>query len=65
MLLLPALTSCQTMGSSGINLPSACAVFVPITWSSKDTLETVKQVREHNAAWKTTCGKALTKPTTP
>lgn len=54
-LVLLALTSCQTTGSSGTNTASWCTVFKPITWSSKDTLETAKQVREHNAAWVAVC----------
>ena len=48
-----ALTGCQTTGSVGTD----CLVFKPIYWSKDDTLETAKQVREHNAAWKAVCGQ--------
>jgi len=34
-----------------------CTVFKPIYWSKDDTLDTAKQVREHNAAWKSVCGQ--------
>lgn len=49
------LTGCQTMGSAGINTVGSCTIFKPITWSKQDTLETAKQVVEHNAAWKSLC----------
>lgn len=57
MLMLFLLTGCQTMGSAGINTVGTCTIFKPITWSKQDTLETAKQVVEHNAAWKSVCGK--------
>lgn len=35
----------------------ACQAFRPITYSaSQDTPETVRQVREHNAAYRAVCG---------
>ena len=36
-------------------LTSACTVFGPIYWSAKDTDDTIKQVKEHNAAGKELC----------
>lgn len=33
----------------------ACEAFKPITWSQRDTVETITQVREHNAAWVELC----------
>ncbi len=33
----------------------ACSAFKPISWSKKDTLETAKQVIEHNKVWKALC----------
>ncbi|MDX2233794.1 MAG: hypothetical protein NW200_04780 [Hyphomonadaceae bacterium] len=33
----------------------ACAAFAPVTWSVKDTSETIAQVRRHNAAWTALC----------
>jgi hypothetical protein len=35
---------------------SACLAFAPITFSaSTDSTETVRQIREHNAAWRAIC----------
>ncbi len=33
----------------------SCAVFRPISWSAKDTPETVREVKSFNAAWIATC----------
>lgn len=43
-----------TMGSSGPT-KLTCTSFPPISWSGKDTPETVKQVKAHNAARKAVC----------
>lgn len=52
MLLL--LTGCATtMGSGGTK--AACSSFTPIGWSSKDTTETIREIKAHNAAWKAVC----------
>lgn len=32
-----------------------CAVGRPITWSSRDTEETIREVTEHNAVWARLC----------
>ena len=57
------LTACQSMMTSStateINdaMRVACESFEPITYSSvNDTKETVKHIREHNAAWVELCG---------
>lgn len=50
------LTGCQTTGSGAIKPTAYCTVFKPIYWSKQDTVETAKQVREHNAVWKEICG---------
>lgn len=50
------LTSCQTTASA-VTSPAMCTVFKPIYWSKDDTLDTAKQVREHNAVWKSVCGQ--------
>jgi len=57
MLLSFVLTGCQTMASVATK-PAICSAFKPIYWSKDDTLETAKQVREHNAAWKSVCGQS-------
>ncbi len=60
-LLLVSVTACQTMGSdvtrgANLSVPVACLAFQPIRWSSKDTLETQKQARGHNAVGVSLCG---------
>lgn len=50
------LASCQTMVSGATKASGYCTVFKPISWSKNDTLETAKQIREHNAVWKEICG---------
>lgn len=51
------LTACQTTTPvSGIDPRAvACGAFEPITYSRKDTLPTIKQIRQHNAAYDVTC----------
>lgn len=50
------LTSCQTTGTSGPDPELvACRSFEPVTWSAKDTPETIKQIKAHNAAWAAVC----------
>lgn len=49
--------SCTT--TTGLSVQTdkvACQSFQPITWSAKDTVLTVAQVKEHNAAGKALCG---------
>lgn len=53
--LMMGLTACQTMDIVATDL--SCDVFRPISWSKKDTVQTTKQVREHNAAWVSLCVK--------
>lgn len=51
--LILILTGCGTTGS---NVPSvACEAFDPITWSAKDTTQTVRQIVGHNATGKAIC----------
>ena len=46
-----ALTSCATQV-----VDTSCSLFGPITYSAVgDTVETVTQVRQHNAAWHRIC----------
>jgi hypothetical protein len=58
------LSGCTTtMGSSATDGPAglpevssvACAAFQPITWSSRDTDPTIRQVKAHNASFATLC----------
>ena len=54
VLLCMTLTACAGTGGTGTD--AACLAFAPITFSaSNDTPETIRQVREHNAAWDALC----------
>lgn len=51
-----ALASVLLLGACARTVDTACTAFVPITFSAtKDTAETVLQVRQHNAAWSMLC----------
>ena len=47
------LTGCQTMGGAGTDV--SCDAFGPLGWSRSDTVQTARDVREHNAAWTALC----------
>lgn len=39
-----------------MRVSGACIAFSPVTYSAEgDTADTVRQVREHNAAWDAVC----------
>lgn len=48
------LTGCQTMTPTVVT-DTSCDAYEPITWSSKDTPETIHQVREHNKVYDELC----------
>lgn len=48
-------TSCQTTQTDAID--STCIHDRPITYSSEDTVETINEVRAHNAGWRAICEK--------
>ena len=58
------LTSCAALTGSGGTEPPApvagaaafCEIARPITWSSRDTDETIAEVKSHNAAGRVLCG---------
>jgi hypothetical protein len=52
LLILPGCVT--TTGSSGTDAV-ACSAFEPIRWSKKDSDDSIRQVKEHNAAWKAIC----------
>jgi hypothetical protein len=53
------MTGCsKTMATSG----TECAVWIPITWSSRDTPETIKQIKASNARRKAWCEGVDTPP---
>lgn len=49
MLATASLAGCQTMTPTDATRAGVCSLFPPITWSSRDTPETIEQVRRHNA----------------
>lgn len=55
LLLLPILASCATTTASNAT-NSFCLAAKPIYWSAKDTDETIKEAKEHNAVGKKLCG---------
>jgi len=55
------LTGCATTTASVGTDAVACSAFEPIRWSNKDTEDTIRQAKEHNAAWVAVCGLASTK----
>lgn len=64
LLVLTLLSATLTLGgcatttaSGGTDAPKTvvCKVFQPISWSSKDTDETIKEVKAHNAVYLALC----------
>jgi hypothetical protein len=52
LLILPGCaTTTASVGTDAV----ACSAFEPIRWSTKDTDETIRQAKEHNAAWAVIC----------
>ena len=55
-LMLMSLVACQTTGSVATDRSVTCQAFKPIYWSKDDTIDTAKQITEHNAVWLKLCG---------
>jgi hypothetical protein len=53
----PILAGCATATASVGTDAVACSAFEPMQWSKKDTDETIRQVKQQNAAWAAICGK--------
>jgi hypothetical protein len=53
--LLPILPGCAATTASVGTDAVAGSAFEPIRWSNRDTEETIRQVKEHNAAWIPIC----------
>lgn len=49
------LAGCVTLGSGTRYVDTSCEAFRPITYSSRDTAETVYEVRAHNRAFDAIC----------
>ena len=55
---LSLLTACRTTAPTPTAVTdTACLAFEPITYSGRDTPLTATQVRQHNAAFRSLCGK--------
>ncbi len=48
------LAGCATTTPTAVT-DTSCLALEPITYSIKDTPETIAQIRAHNAAWDTLC----------
>lgn len=55
-LTLTAASCAGTTTIDAIERRVVCAIFQPISWSVRDTDETIRGVKEHNAAHKRICG---------
>lgn len=52
LLILPGCaTTTASVGTDAV----ACSAFEPIRWSKADTDATIRQAKEHNAAWAALC----------
>jgi hypothetical protein len=45
------------MAIDAIERRAVCAIFAPIAWSMRDTDETIRAVKSHNAAHRRICAK--------
>jgi hypothetical protein len=54
-LLIVPMGACTTMTASVETSRVACQAFEPITWSTRDTDETVRGVKAHNAVYQELC----------
>ena len=55
---VPLLQACATTTPISVT-DTSCLAYEPIRYSRKDTAETIRQAREHNAAWDALCGKPM------
>jgi hypothetical protein len=46
---------CEQLPARAGAVDTACRAYVPIRYSRHDTAETIRQAREHNAAWDALC----------
>jgi len=49
---------CADPAAGPVPLDTSCQAFEPLRWSSRDTRETIRQAREHNAAFDTLCERS-------
>lgn len=56
LVLATALSGCSTLMAFVETKPKTeCLVFQPISWSKKDTEQTVREIKEHNAVFMALC----------
>ena len=55
LLLTPTVIGLTACGMSSGATDSYCLIAKPITYSSQDTAETVKQIETHNSDWACKC----------
>jgi hypothetical protein len=68
LLLALILTSCATTGTGAIDengIATVCSVWPYVSWSSRDTPETIADAKANNAAKTGFCGTAATGGATP
>ena len=57
LLSMATLAGCSLLTPTIATVGTACSSFRIITYSaSQDSTETIRQLREHNAAWRAVCG---------
>lgn len=56
---LPLMAGCATLGAGNSTryLDTSCEAFRPITYSSRDTAETVAEIRAHNRVLDVLCAE--------
>jgi len=62
LLLVSAVTLMMGCSNPMATSGTECAVWIPITWSSRDTPETIKQIKASNARRKAWCEGVDTPP---
>lgn len=57
LLILSVMSGCAHVSTAPPVANSYCAIAKPITYDSKaDSLETIKQIEDHNSVWVCLCG---------
>jgi malonyl CoA-acyl carrier protein transacylase len=55
LIVLGAATGCAKLTVSSATEKALCRSFRPVAWSGKDTSQTIREVKSHNAVWKAIC----------
>lgn len=58
LLVLSLATSCARTTATVVPTDISCQVFLPISWSQKDTDRTIAEIKLHNAVYAAVCPKA-------